>query len=45
MPLEKAFYRVEEGVRKCVERIFGILFRQDKALFVSSELWTPEKMK
>lgn len=35
-PLERGFNRVQDGVRKCVERIFGVLFRQDKILFVAS---------
>lgn len=44
-PLEKAFNRVQEGCRKCVERIFGVSFRQFKFLFVLSEFLSPEKME
>ena len=43
--LEKKFNEVQEGVRKYVERIFGVLFRQQKFLFVATELWSPAKME
>ena len=42
---ETLFCRLQEGVRKCVERVFNVLFRRFKSLFIASELWNPEKMK
>lgn len=42
---EKCYVKAQEGVRKCVERIFGVPFRRFKILFVASELWDPEKME
>ena len=33
---EDVFVKAREGVRKCVERVFGVLFTQFKILFVSS---------
>ena len=33
----KTFCRRQEGVRKCVERVFGVFFRRFEMLFVSSE--------
>jgi Plant transposon protein len=41
---QRSFCRLQEGVRKCVERVFGVFFRRFKVMFVSSELWSVEKM-
>lgn len=30
----------QEGARKCVERLFGVLFRRFKIIFIPSELWS-----
>ena len=35
----------DNRVIKCVERVFGVLFRGLKSLFIASELWNPGKMK
>lgn len=42
---QMTFSSAQEGARKCVERVFGVLFRQFKILFVGSELWSPVKMQ
>ena len=34
---EKVFVEAQEGVQKCVERVFGVLFTQFKILFVPSQ--------
>lgn len=41
----KLFCSFQEGVRKCVERVFGVLFRCFKLMYIASELWTVEKMR
>ena len=41
---QKAFCCRQESVRKAVERVFGVLFRQFKILFLPSELWSAKKM-
>ena len=41
----KYFSKCQEGVRKCVERVFGVLFRRFKLLYVASEFWTVSKMR
>lgn len=30
----------QEGARKCVERLFGVLFRRFKIMFIPSEIWS-----
>eukprot|EP00173_Palmaria_palmata_P000895 Plantae.Rhodophyta-Palmaria_palmata.ctg14594.p1 GENE.Plantae.Rhodophyta-Palmaria_palmata.ctg14594~~Plantae.Rhodophyta-Palmaria_palmata.ctg14594.p1 ORF type:complete len:146 (+),score=19.96 Plantae.Rhodophyta-Palmaria_palmata.ctg14594:386-823(+) len=46
MSLEaKAFSKSQEAVRKCVERVFGVLFRRFRVMFVASELLSAEKMQ
>lgn len=39
------FSTSQEGVRKCIERVFGVLFRRFNILFIASELWSVAKMK
>lgn len=34
-----------EAVRKCVERVFGVLYRRFKMLYTTYEFWTVSKMK
>lgn len=41
----KLYAKVQESIRKCVERLFGVLYRRFKILYVGSEFWTVEKMK
>lgn len=36
---------MQEGVRKCVECVFGVLFGQFKILCIPSEMWTVEQIK
>ncbi|CDF33411.1 unnamed protein product [Chondrus crispus] len=42
---EKLYCKLQEGVRKCVERVFGVLFRRFKLLYFACELWSVERMK
>lgn len=41
---EKKFSAAQEGVRKCVERVFGVLFRRFKIMFTASELHSSADM-
>jgi hypothetical protein len=41
---QKQIALLHEGVRKCVKKVLGVLFRRFKVMFVKSELWTSEKM-
>lgn len=41
----KTFCTAQESVRKCVERVFGVLYQRFKLLFVASEYWTVDKMR
>lgn len=34
-----------EAVRKCVERVFGVLYRRFKLLYISCECWTMSKIQ
>lgn len=40
----KLYSTFQEAVRKCVERVFGVLFRRFKLLYIASEFWTMDKM-
>jgi Plant transposon protein len=40
----KQYSKLQEAVRQWVERVFGVLSRRRKILFVHSELWSEEKM-
>ena len=42
---QSKYCKTQEAARKCVERLFGVLFRRYKVMFVSSELWCPSRMK
>lgn len=42
---DKAYVKAQEGVGKCIERVFGLLFRQCRIMFVAKELWTATRMK
>jgi Plant transposon protein len=35
----------QECSRKCIERVFGVLFRRFMIMFVKSELWSVDKMR
>lgn len=41
----KLYASVQESIRKCVERLFGVLYRRFKMLYVGCEFWTISKMK
>jgi Plant transposon protein len=41
---EKLFSKHQEGARKSVERVFGVLFRQFQILYTPSRLWDKEDM-
>lgn len=43
-PDETRFSAAQEGVRKAVERVFGVLFRRFKIMFIASELWSASDM-
>jgi Plant transposon protein len=44
-PKEKNYSGNQECSRKCIERVFGVLFRRFMIMFVKSELWSVEKMR
>jgi hypothetical protein len=41
---QKKFAAKQEAVRKCVERVFGVLFARFHILCIPSRLWTTEAM-
>ena len=41
----KYFSQCQEGVRKCVEWMFWVLFRRFRLLYVASEFWGVSKMR
>lgn len=41
----KWFSSRREGIRKCIERVFGVLFWRFKILFIAWELWSVDKMR
>lgn len=41
----KNFASNQEGIRKCVERVFVVLFKRFKLLFIACEFWSIDKMK
>lgn len=41
---EKLFCRMQEGARKCVERVFGVLFKRFGILNVPGRLWCDREM-
>jgi Plant transposon protein len=41
---QKQYAMLHEGVRKCMERVFGVLFCRFKITCVKSEFWSAEKM-
>lgn len=41
---KRVFLNAQEGVRKCVERVFGVRFTQFKILFVPSKLMSSAEM-
>eukprot|EP00171_Calliarthron_tuberculosum_P004333 IDg4333t1 len=41
---EQVYSKAQEGVRKCVERVFGVLFTQFKMLFTPCQLWSSAEM-
>ena len=41
----KIFFRRQEAVRKCVERLFGVLYRRYKSFFVASEKMSATKVR
>lgn len=45
--LEKSkwFFLIQEGAKKCVERLFGVVLTRYKVLFTPNELWSVEFMK
>lgn len=42
---EKKYKSVQEGVRKCVELVFGVLFRRFCVLAQPSRLWFSSEMR
>lgn len=42
---DKHFSSAQEAIRKSVERVFGVLFKRFKLLFVACEYWSVDKMK
>lgn len=42
---DKQFSAAQEAIRKSVERVFGVLFKRFKLLFVACEYWSVNKMK
>lgn len=42
---EKQFIKIQEGVRKCAERVFGLLFKRFKILDEQFRLWFTEDMR
>lgn len=43
--VDKHFSAAQEAVRKCIERVFGVLYRRFKILFIACEYWSVEKMR
>ncbi|PXF40329.1 hypothetical protein BWQ96_09960 [Gracilariopsis chorda] len=41
----KLYTSRQEGISKCIERGFSVLFRRFKLLFIASGFWSLEKMK
>lgn len=41
----KHFSAAQEAIRKSIERVFGVLYKRFKLLFVACEFWTVAKMK
>ena len=41
---EKAYSAIQEGARKSIQRVFGVLLKQFAILFLPGRLWFSEEM-